>query len=115
MGGKSVGVISAMAAVSGLGVQAAPANASSVPVAQSYAELLEPIPNAVERLRMADAEAAARPAVLVEAQYDTPPNVHHHHHHHHHHQYVRRHWRHRFVRHYHYHHHHHHHHHQSNY
>jgi hypothetical protein len=57
-----------------------PADAPAVPVAASYAELLQPIPNAVERLRAADAEADARPARLIEAQY-----VAHHHHHHHHH------------------------------
>jgi len=60
---------------------AATAQASAVPVAASYAELLTPIPNAVERLRQADAEAQAQPPQLIEAQY----MAHHHHHHHHHH------------------------------
>jgi hypothetical protein len=59
-----------------------PAEATSTPVAASYAELLEPIPNAMERLKASDAEVAARPARLILAQY---PNAHHHHHHHHHH------------------------------
>ena len=52
----------------------------AVPVAASYAELLEPIPNAAERLQIADAEDAAQPARLIEAQW-----AYHHHHHHHHH------------------------------
>ena len=43
--------------------------------ASSYAELLEPVPNALEALKTAD--AAPRPARLQLAQY------HHHHHHHH--------------------------------
>jgi hypothetical protein len=69
----------------------------------SYADLLRPIPNAVEVLKAADAaEAAATPAPEA-----ADPNVmqvqyyYHHHHHHHHHRYIRR---------YHHHHHHHHHH-----
>ncbi len=53
-----------------------------VPVAASYAELLTPIPNAVERLKLADAEAQAQGPRLIEAQFMAP---HHHHHHHHHH------------------------------
>jgi hypothetical protein len=55
------------------------ARSSAVPVVASYAELLEPIPDAVERLQLAEAEAAARPPQLIEVQFD-----HHHHHHHHH-------------------------------
>ncbi len=50
----------------------------AVPVVATYAELLEPIPDAVERLQLANAEAAARPPQLIEVQFD-----HHHHHHHH--------------------------------
>ena len=45
--------------------------------ASSYAELLEPVPNALEALKTAD--AAPPPARVQLAQY------HHHHHHHHHH------------------------------
>ena len=97
-----VGAISALAVAPGLGAQAAPA----VPIAQSYGELLEPIPNAVERLQLADAEEAARPAVLVKAQYVPAPVAHHHHHHHHHHVYYRHHRHHRRVVHHHHHHHH---------
>jgi hypothetical protein len=54
---------------------------SPVPVAASYAELLQPIPNAVERLKAADAQPDLRPARLIDVQY----NAHHHHHHHNHH------------------------------
>jgi hypothetical protein len=93
-----------------LGLAAAMTAAVALPPAASYAELLQPVPNAVERLQQADAEAAQRPRVM-KAQYVTA-----HHHHHHHHQHHRRHRR--------YyapppppvaHHHHHHHHHQNNY
>jgi len=57
---------------------AVPTSQSSQPLAaSSYAELLEPVPNALEALKTAD--AAPRPARLQLAQY------HHHHHHHHHH------------------------------
>src|SRR5579863_1578064 len=65
---------------------AAPAE-SAVPAASSYAELLQPIPNAVERLRISDLqEVQAPPARLIEAQYSgqgygQPYNHHHHHHH----------------------------------
>ena len=58
--------------------------APAVPPAASYADLFEPIPNAVERLKASDTEGEAR---FIEAQYGPPPtaNPHHHHHHHHHH------------------------------
>jgi len=79
-----IGAISALAAGSGMGAAATHAEAA-VPVANSYADLLQPIPNAVERLQVADAERAEQPAVLIKAQYA----VHDHHHHHH----VRRHVR----------------------
>jgi hypothetical protein len=68
--------------------------AKGLPPARSFAELLDPIPNAANVLRVeyeraaTDASADERP--LVVAQY------HHHHHHHHHHHY----------RHHHHHHHH---------
>ncbi|MGH1571215.1 hypothetical protein ACRAWG_11645 [Methylobacterium sp. P31] len=80
----------------------------------SYADLVKPIPNAVELLKAADARAAeARDEGLIQkAQF-----YYHHHHHHHHHGY----WR-RFYHHHHHHHHgywgpfyHHHHHHHHNY
>jgi hypothetical protein len=71
----------ALIAFNGAG-QAAPASPSPATVtpAQSYADLLAPIPNAVEMLKADDAARAASPRARVQlAQY------HHHHHHHHHH------------------------------
>jgi hypothetical protein len=74
-------------------IAAGPALAAepAVPPATSYAELLQPIPNAVERLKAADAQAdsQARPAGLIDVQYhhhhnnyNNGYNNHHHHHHH---------------------------------
>ena len=85
MNRKAATIVSAAAAIAGgtAAVGATPAQAPAVPVAASYAELLEPIPNAVERLKLADAQAASRPAELIPAQYYQ--DYHHHHHHHHHH------------------------------
>lgn len=57
---------------------AAPA-ISAAPAAQSYADLLEPVPDALSLLRAEDARRAQEPAVAVPVQF------HHHHHHHHHH------------------------------
>jgi hypothetical protein len=79
MGTRTVGLITALATAPALGAVASPGPSTAAPEAKSYADLLEPIPNAVERLRAADAAEMARPARLIEAQY------HHHHHHHHHH------------------------------
>jgi hypothetical protein len=97
-----VGAVSALATMTG--VEAARAqNVTEVLNARSYAELLQPIPNAVALLMAADAVNVAR--VNAEAAQD--PNMklaqygYHHHHHHH--------------RWYHHHHHHHHHHHYDGY
>jgi hypothetical protein len=91
-------VAAAISAIVALPAAAAePSSTPAMPQAHSYAELLDPIPNAVERLRLADAQEEPR-ARLIEAQYYPAPADHHHHHHH---------WRHR-RRHYHHHHHHHH-------
>jgi len=79
-----VGAVTAAAA-------AGPAHAAGPAMqAKSYADLLKPVPNAVEVLRALDAQAAPE-ATVQEVQY-----YHHHHHHHYHRRY--------------YHHHHHHHH-----
>jgi len=75
-----VGAAAALATTPALGGQAV-AREAPVPVAMTYADLLKPIPNAVERLQLADAEDQAAPPRLIPAQY----NAHHHHHHHHHH------------------------------
>jgi hypothetical protein len=83
MGKKTTSVVGTVAVLAAGPVLAAPVlpQEPAVPVATSYAELLQPIPNAVERLKLADAEAARRPARVVPVQY----HDHHHHHHHHHH------------------------------
>lgn len=84
MKNKMLGV-SAVAAVTGL-IGAAPASASVEPVrmqAESYAELLQPIANASEQLRIADMQAAQAEPRLIEAQYYPDAQNHHHHHHHH--------------------------------
>ncbi len=92
-----VGAASALALAGG--AQAANIPAAPMQPAQTFAELLDPIPDAVSRLstQNGDGELSAgeeRPVQL--AQY-----YHHHHHHHHH-----WHW---WHRHHHHHHHHHHH------
>jgi hypothetical protein len=70
----------AAALASGPALAASPADQGRPTlVAASYSELLEPIPNAVEQLRASNAEAAARPAELIDVQF-----VDHHHHHHNH-------------------------------
>lgn len=79
---KTAMLAGAAAALAAGPVLAAPAGGEpAVPVAASYADLLQPIPNAVERLRAAEAQDDLRPAQLIDAQYI----AHHHHHHHHHH------------------------------
>ena len=67
----------ALLAFNGVG-QAAPVtpNPETLSPAQSYADLLAPVPNAMEMLQADNAARAARPRVQV-AQW------HHHHHHHH--------------------------------
>ena len=97
--GAAAALTALMALPAGAAVaEALPAQTQAVPPASSYAELLEPIPNASERLRLADAAAATAQPELILAQY----NVHDHHH-----QWRR--WRRRHFRHHHHHHHHHHH------
>jgi hypothetical protein len=79
MDGKvTTGIGVAAALVAGPSVASPTPNEPAVPPAASYAELLQPIPNAVERLAQSNAEAAARPAALIPVQYQD----HHHHHHH---------------------------------
>jgi hypothetical protein len=109
-----VGAVSAFATVTA--VEAAQAReVTEVLNARSYAELLQPIPNAVALLMAADAVNAAR----AKAETEQDPNVklaqydywYHHHHHHHHHRWYYHHHHHHHYRWYHHHHHHHHHHH----
>ena len=68
--------VAALAAAPALATPSTPA----VPVASSYAELLQPIPNATERLQLADAQAQTDAPRLILAQWG---RGHHHHHHHH--------------------------------
>jgi hypothetical protein len=97
-----IGIVGALAGMASLEATQ-PATAGPEPVlrgVQSYADLLDPIPNALATLRAIDAapvQAASAADGVQVAQY------HHHHHHHHHHRVIRRH------RHHHHHHHHHHH------
>ena len=123
MTGKTLSLITAAAIAAGsAAAHASDIVAAPIPLAHSYADLLEPIPNALERLKAADSQAASEEGGLVEAQYSPqgPGPAYHHHHHHHHHS---RRW---YMRHgyfwnggqwmlrpIHHHHHHHHHHHSS--
>jgi hypothetical protein len=76
----------AVAAVTGL--VGAPASAAiDQPVrmqADSFAELLQPIPNATEQLKVADMQAERDAPKLIKAQYGQYDQHHHHHHHSHH-------------------------------
>ena len=102
---KVLGLATAVAALTPIGAaQALPASTPDTLQAQSFAELLAPIPNAVETLKASDAvltERDANAAKVELAQY-------YYHHHHHHHRFFRP-----FFRHHHnyrrFHHHHHHH------
>jgi hypothetical protein len=96
-----IGLLSGASALALMGgAQAAPV---AVAPASSFAELLEPIPNAVELLN-ADNQRAASEAAADEHPIQLAQYYHHHHHHYHHHHYHHHHYH-----HHHYHHHHHHH------
>jgi len=92
-----IGAVGALVAGSAQAATAVPVTVSPVLQASSYADLLKPIPNALEVLK-AQAEAAP-PAPGGDAEPTVQTVQYYHHHHHHHHHYRR------------YHHHHHHHHH----
>jgi hypothetical protein len=104
---KIAGLLGSVAALGTVNAaQASPALATDVLKANSYADLLKPIPNAADLLRVVDKDAP-QPSTKADIQLAQA----HHHHHHHHHSYSRR----PVVvvgrRHRHHHHHHHHHHH----
>ena len=111
---KIAGLLGAVATLGAFNAaQAAPTPSpapSDVLRANSFADLLEPIPNAVALLQAVD-ESAPAPSANVELAQLIVVGRHHHHHHHHHHAYRR------YVpriviaprRHHHHHHHHHHH------
>jgi hypothetical protein len=93
---KIVGAIGAIAGLATLdsAAQATPAAAPAQPTgAKSYAELLDPIPNALATLRAADAaaRAAREQSVRDQAGEVQVAGYRHHHHHHHHRVYIRRH------------------------
>ncbi|HZV04629.1 MAG TPA: hypothetical protein VE999_06035 [Gemmataceae bacterium] len=106
-----MGAVTATALTAPQGAQAMPAQPENIMQISSYAQLLDPIPNAAQVLQAVDSSASQNPARIQKTQY----YYHHHHHHHHHHW-----WRHFFYHHHHhhhhhffYHHHHHHHHHAA--
>ena len=115
---KIAGLLGAVAALGSMNAaQAAPSpDPTEVLQANSYAELLEPIPNASALLRAVD---EARPEPSADANVQVAQYYHHHHHHHHHHAFYPRYYDPygpvvvvpRYRRYYHHHHHHHHHHH----
>lgn len=73
-----LGGTAALFALYGTGQAIAQSNPQQIPNAQSYADLLDPIPNAVELLK-ADNFARVQQAIAVQQV-----QFHHHHHHHHH-------------------------------
>jgi|SRR6516165_4868515 hypothetical protein len=99
-----VGVISGLASFDGAqaATEAVPGT-NELPAARSYAELLDPIPNALALLMAADAAQASTGLADPQAQSPNIKLAQYHHHHHHH------------YRHYHHHHHHHYHHHHHHY
>lgn len=121
---KTAGVLGAVTLLAGAGAaHAAPPvdrNLAEVMNVTSYAELLQPIPNAAALLQASDAQMEAMPLPLATAgdgAVETVQFYHHHHHHgffhHHHHGYFRggpffHHHHHGFYRRFYHHHHHHH-------
>ena len=104
---KVVGIVGAVSGLAALdSAQAAgleSPNATGLTPAKSYAELLEPIPNALAVLQAVDAAEAARSAQETAADAGVTLVQYHHHHHHHrvrHHHHHNRWWR----RHHHHHH-----------
>ncbi|HTW71233.1 MAG TPA: hypothetical protein VME47_15205 [Acetobacteraceae bacterium] len=101
---KTAGLIGTVAGLATMGVAhaaipPAPDAAQALQVS-SYAELLVPVPNARDLLKVDDAARARPEGELQLAQYYGPPPAYHHHHHHHHHHHA-------YYRHHHHHHHHH--------
>jgi hypothetical protein len=90
---KMAGLLGAVAALGTLGTAQATPAPTDVLAANSYAELLQPVPDASARLKALDEHQSTAPG-------GRPIQLAYHHHHHHHHHHRRRH-----------HHHHHHHHH----
>ena len=113
---KLAGLLGAVATLGAMHAAQAAASPTAVLQANSFAELLEPIPNAAAQLRALDEHQASQPAeAKVELAQYYAPYYHHHHHHHHHHAFYPRYYGGevvvvpRYRRYYHHHHHHHHH------
>ncbi|HLW89821.1 MAG TPA: hypothetical protein VKS78_00780 [Roseiarcus sp.] len=91
---SALGAASALALLTGGAAQSAPsdADAPALKPAQSFSELLDPIPNAAATLAAVDDVAQPETAPVQTAQY-----YHHHHHHqyYHHHHHYHHHWMHR--------------------
>jgi hypothetical protein len=97
-----VGAVAGLATLGGTQATAATVSPTGYDPARSYAELLDPIPNALALLQAADSAARTAPARdeseaganVQLARYDHHHHHHHHHrfrhHHHHHHLYIRR-------------------------
>ena len=87
---KIAGLLGAVAALGAVNAShAAPiraATANEILTANSFAELLEPIPNAAALLKVVD-EATPNPSTEAHVQPAQYYYHHHHHHHHHHHYY----------------------------
>jgi hypothetical protein len=126
MDNKIVGLVGAISGLASLdAAQAATVagpNATEVLGARSYAELLDPIPNALALLREVEAAdpapagSGADPSVGADPNMKVAAHHHHHHHHryrHHHHHHHHRWWYHHHHHHHRYRHHHHHHHHRG--
>lgn len=118
MGKKIAGLVGAMATLGAFNVAEAAPIPSPAPTdilrANSFADLLEPIPNAAELLRIVD---ETRPVPSADENVQLAQFYYHHHHHHHHHSQYRRYYdepriivvprRYRYRHHHHHHHHHH--------
>jgi hypothetical protein len=82
---KIVGIVGAIAGLASLGATQSTATATPNPEAlkgaQSFAELLDPIPNALAMLRAADRIAPAQNQAEPTADVKVAQNHHHHHHH----------------------------------
>ena len=94
---KLVGLVGVAAALAPAVAAASPASGPDDGAAASYADLLTPIPNAVEKLKASDALLRSEDvaATLEMAQYYYHHHHHHHfyrrfYHHHHHHNFYRR-------------------------
>jgi hypothetical protein len=81
---RIAGLLGAVAALGTLGAaDAAPAPATSDALrVNSYAELLQPIPDAVARLKAVDEQRSTTPEANVQVAQVVVVRRHHHHHHH---------------------------------